>query len=159
VRDPRDVAVSYSRHLGRPIDWVIGFMANPRAAAGGDGVKVHELLSSWSIHVASWTERKNKRLHIMRYEDMLEDPAASFGAMLRFLGSDPPEDRLDRAVRHSAFAALKAQEQEKGFAERPDGAQAFFHTGRAGGWREALTPAQAIRIERDHATEMRRFGY
>ena len=67
LRDPRDVAVSYARHLARPLDWVIDFMANEGASGGGDGEKVHELMSSWSIHVRSWTERPNPRLHVMRY--------------------------------------------------------------------------------------------
>ena len=34
VRDPRDIAVSFSRHRGRSIDDTIAFMADPEAATG-----------------------------------------------------------------------------------------------------------------------------
>jgi hypothetical protein len=159
LRDPRDVALSYARHLGRPVDWVIDFMAEPGASAGADGDKVYELLASWSIHVASWTERPNPLLHVMRYEDMVAEPERAFGAMLRFLGLEPAAERLARAVRFSAFAELQAQERAKGFVERLPGAAAFFHTGRAGAWHDLLSAGQAARIERDHRVQMTRFGY
>lgn len=159
VRDPRDVALSYARHLGLTIDQTIDFMANPGAATGGDDEKVFERLGSWSIHVHYWTRRPNPRLHVLRYEDALADPAASFGAVVRFLGGAPEPERLARAVAFSRFAVLQAQEARAGFLERPSQSGAFFREGRSGGWREALTPQQALRIERDHAAEMRRFGY
>jgi aryl sulfotransferase len=38
-------------------------------------------------------------------------------------------------------------------------AVSFFRSGAAGGWREELTPEQAVRIEADHAAMMRRLGY
>jgi hypothetical protein len=159
IRDPRDVAVSYSRHAGKPIDWVIDFMANEQAAAGGDDEKVFEKLGSWSLHVRSWTERPNPKLLVLRYETLLADPAAEFARLVRFLGLPPEPARLDTAIGHSDFAVLQAQEQQHGFVERPAGSAAFFNTGKAGGWRQILTPAEAARIERDHGAEMRRFGY
>ena len=55
---------------------------------------------------------------------------------------------------------LKAQEQQKGFRERPPQAdQDFFREGRAGQWRDVLTPAQIEQLVRDHGEQMRRFGY
>jgi Sulfotransferase domain len=159
VRDPRAVAVSYSHHFGMPIDEVIDFMANDGAATGGDDRHVFERLSSWSAHVLSWTQQPNPRLHVLRYEDVLADPAASFGRVIRFLGREPSADRLDQAIRFSAFEVLQEQERQAGFVERPASAKAFFRTGKADAWREALTAAQIGRIERDHAAQMRRFGY
>jgi hypothetical protein len=159
VRDPRAVAVSYSHHLGRPIDEIIAFMTHDGAATGRDDRQVFERLSSWSSHVQSWTARPHPRLHVMRYEDVLADPVARFGDVIRFLGSEPPADRLDRAVRFSAFDRLREQEQDSGFVERPDTAAIFFRTGKAEAWREVLTAPQITRIEADHAAQMRRFGY
>jgi Sulfotransferase domain len=159
VRDPRAVAVSYSQHLGRPIDEIIAFMAHDGAATGRDDRQVFERLSSWSSHVESWTARPHPRLHVMRYEDMLADPVAHFGGLIRFLGSEPPADRLDRAVRFSAFDRLQEQERDYGFVERPDTAVMFFRTGQADAWRAVLTARQIARIEADHAAQMRRFGY
>jgi hypothetical protein len=159
VRDPRAVALSYSHHLGRPIDEIIAFMSNDGAATGRDDRQVFERLASWSSHVQSWTARPNPRLHVMRYEDMLADPIESFGRVVRFLGGEPPADRLGRAVRFSAFESLRDQEQSAGFVERPETAARFFRAGQAEAWRTALTAKQIARIEADHAGQMRRFGY
>ena len=160
LRDPRDIAVSYSRHLGRPIDETIAFMADPAAATGGTDVKVYERLSSWSVHVHFWTRSPNPRLLIMRYEDMVARPEEAFGAVIRFLGDEPPSDRLARAIRFSAFDELSRQERVHGFGERPPEAVApFFRSGTPGEWRTALTEAQRKQIGRDHGEVMARFGY
>lgn len=160
VRDPRDVAVSYSRHRGRSIDDTIDFMAALEAATGGTDAKIFEWLGSWSAHVLSWTRRADPRVHVVHYEAMVATPHATFGALIRWLGQDPPPERLERAIRFSAFDELQAQEQARGFNERvAEATGPFFAAGRPGGWRDVLTPAQQARIERDHAAMMRRFGY
>jgi hypothetical protein len=160
LRDPRDVAISYSRHLGRPIDETIAIMADVEAATGGSDETVYERLSSWSAHVHFWTRRPHRELHVMRYEDMLAAPEVVFAGLIRFLGQEPPPERLTRAVRFSDFAVLRAQEQARGFLEQPSRSSgAFFRAGRTGQWREVLSRAQIARIERDHGAVMRRFGY
>jgi hypothetical protein len=160
VRDPRDIAVSFSRHRGRSIDDTIAFMADPEAATGGTDAKVYERFSTWSDHARSWTNRPDPRIQVVRYEAMLADPATVFAAQISWLGEAPPPDRLERAIRFSGFDELRAQEQARGFKERVAGSTApFFGTGRAGAWRQVLTPAQQGRIERDHGAMMQRFGY
>ena len=159
VRDPRDVAVSYAHHLGLPLDAVIALMADPAAAAGGDERHVYQYLGTWSAHVQSWTPRPDPRRLVLRYEDLLADPARGFGDVIRLLGQEPPADLLARAVRFSGFDTLRAQEAAHGFGEAPRTLPAFFRAGRAGQWREAMTRAQADRIARDHGAVMARFGY
>ena len=160
VRDPRDVAVSYSRHRGRSIDDTIAFMADPEAATGGTDTKVYERQGTWSDHVLSWTTPPSPRVRVVRYESLLESPLSTFGQQIQWLGGAPEPDRLARAVQFSSFQELRAQEQAKGFTERVAGSTApFFGTGRAGTWRTELTPAQQARIERDHGAAMQLFGY
>jgi Sulfotransferase domain len=160
VRDPRDIAVSYSVHRGRSIDDTIAFMADPEAATGGTDAKVYERHGSWSLHVHSWTNRADPRVHVVRYEAMVEAPAAIFGRQIHWLGQDPPPERLNRAIRFSAFKELQAQEQATGFKERvAESTAPFFGTGQPGHWRTVLSPAQQAQIERDHGTMMRQFGY
>ena len=50
-------------------------------------------------------------------------------------------------------------ERETGFVERSKYSDTIFRSGRSGGWKDALTPEQAKRIERDHREQMKRFGY
>jgi hypothetical protein len=160
VRDPRDVVVSYAAHLGITLDAMIALLADDRAVSGGDDRKVLEFIGSWSRHVASWTANPHPKLLVLRYEDLLDDPVDGFGDVVRFLGATPDAARLERAIAASGFATLAAQEQARGFAERPaSAAAAFFRSGTAGQWRTALSPAQRRRIERDHAVQMRRFRY
>ncbi|HET6309207.1 MAG TPA: sulfotransferase domain-containing protein [Rhodopila sp.] len=160
VRDPRDVVVSFSRHRGRSIDDTIAFMAAREAATGGTDKKVFELFSAWSVHVHSWTQLADPRVHVLRFETMVETPQVAFGRLIRWLGQEPEAERLDRAIRFSAFEELQGQEQRGGFKERvAEASGPFFGTGRPGQWRDVLTPAQQARIERDHGAVMRRFGY
>jgi hypothetical protein len=160
VRDPRDVAVSYSAHLGRSIDDTIARMAAPEAATGGTDTKVYERHGSWSMHVQSWTHPPDPRTRVLQYEALVAAPEAVFGPMIEWLGQPPPPERLERAIRFSALGELRAQEEKKGFRERVAGSTApFFGPGQPGGWRNVLSPAQRARIERDHGTMMARFGY
>jgi hypothetical protein len=96
----------------------------------------------------------------MRYEDLLAEPSETFAALARHLLIDFTPRQLRKAIERSSFARLQAQEREKGFRERPKvSVQNFFREGRAGQWKEVLTPAQVERIVQDHGEQMRRFGY
>ena len=54
---------------------------------------------------------------------------------------------------------LKRQEDDKGFRERPKSAERFFRDGRAGQWKDVLSPAQVEQIVEDHREQMARFNY
>jgi Sulfotransferase domain len=158
VRDPRDVAVSYSAYTGRGIDEIIAFMADPRAANRGTEAQVFEFLSSWSEHARSWVGAKNRLL--LRYEDLLADPEAAFGRVARFLGPGAPAERLRRAIAFSDFSVLATQERDSGYRAHGTTAQtAFFRAGTSGQWRDVLSSAQTQAIIAAHGEVMRSFGY
>ncbi|MDE2319533.1 MAG: sulfotransferase domain-containing protein [Rhodospirillales bacterium] len=160
VRDPRDVAVSYAAYTGKSVDEIIDFMGQEGAANASDGAQVFELLSSWSGHALSWVAAPRRLL--VRYEDLLADPVRGFGRIIRFLGAAgaPPEpERLRRAINFSSFAALSGQEEQGGYQANGAKGGKFFRAGRAGAWREKLTPAQTARIWIAHGQVMEKFGY
>jgi hypothetical protein len=159
VRNPLDVAISFSHHNGASIDDVIAFMGRKGARSVGNAVNVYEIYGSWSEHVASWTATPNPRLHVMRYEDMLANPARSFAALVGFLGIAAPRPHIAKALRLSSFTVLREQERRHGFREKPDVADRFFREGTAGQWRRRLTPAQIAAIVAEHRDEMARFSY
>ena len=157
IRDPRDIALSYSAFIGKPLDDIITFMANPRAAnrattrprfsnfyppgppTQNPGPARHA--KSCSATRTSSPTRKNI------------SPASSTTSAAR-----PSPERLRRAIAFSDFHTLSAQETQHGYtAGGPAGP--FFRAGKSGAWRDALTPAQAARIENDHRHVMRKFGY
>ena len=96
VRDPRDIAVSYSAHLGRSLDETIDRMADPEAATGGTDAKVYELHSSWSAHVRSWLNPPDPMVPALRYEALAAAPEAVFGRLIEWLGQPPTAERLSR---------------------------------------------------------------
>jgi hypothetical protein len=75
VRDPLDVAVSYSHHYGVSLGEAVAAMNRPgNQSISNQENFVYELHGSWSEHVRSWTAMPNRALHVVRYEDMAEQP-------------------------------------------------------------------------------------
>jgi len=160
LRDPRDVAVSAADHFGKTQDEMITMMADPLATGlAMPGIIVHELQSSWSNHVESWTKWGHPGIYTVRYEDLLADPLDQFGRIARRFGISTDPARIEKAVEFSSFKQLQSQEADQGFIERSVHSEKFFRSGRSGDWRDKLTPEQARRIESDHAVQMKRFGY
>ena len=160
LRNPLDVVLSYHNHYNTTIDEAIQRMGQIGAGTPFGAHHVPEIHSSWSHHVESWTGHPNPQLLVLRYEDLLNEPQKFFKATANFLGLNPPQERLDRAIRFSSFKVLKAQEEAQGFKERPkESKQSFFREGRQDQWREQLTPDQIRQIISDHRVQMERFNY
>jgi hypothetical protein len=160
VRDPRDVAISFSHHLGIELDEMIALMANPQTTIRGDDHKVFEHISSWSAHVHLWTRQTHHRLLVLRYEDMLDKPHGTFQRVASYLEGKADQTKLANAIRHSSFTILSEQERRSGFVEKPGNAGSlFFRNGRPGQWKTILTAAQRARIEQAHGGMMRQFRY
>jgi len=163
VRDPRDVATSFAHHMSCSVDTAITRMndANFCLASASDRLdrQLRQRLLGWSGFAQSWLDQRDIPVHLVRYEDMLTDTAAILSAALRFAGLEPNPMAIDRAVAFASISELQRQEAEKGFREAPRKMSGFFRRGTSGGWRDELTSAQILRIERDHAAIMDRLSY
>jgi Sulfotransferase domain len=159
VRNPLDVCISLSHHYGTDLDTTVEILADPSIGSKTNDKIVYEVHKSWSIHVDSWTNPPRPGLAVLRYEDMLNNPIKTFGGLSQFLGLNPPRKRLERAIERASFKTLRRQEDEQGFKEKSPFAQKFFRDGRAGQWRELLTPAQIDKLANAHKEQMQRFGY
>jgi hypothetical protein len=161
VRDPRDVVVSAADHWGLTLDEMIDCLAAPETeTAPMPGRQVFEKLSSWSGHVRSWTAQKMPwPTLVFRYEDLLADPVKRFGQLAKSVGLSKDPARIRQVVEWTSFKQLQSMESQEGFVERSNFSERFFRAGKSGQWRKHLTAAQVSRIERDHRTQMRRFGY
>ena len=159
VRNPLDVAVSFADFQGIGIDESITLMATPNLVMPRVDNEINEVLGSWSQHVESWTARPSPGLHVVRYEDLIADPEGTVGAVTRFLRLEVTPERMKRAIRHASFKHLRRQEDTHGFPERSTAQKRFFREGRAGGWRNTLTPRQVAQVVAAHREQMARFGY
>lgn len=159
IRNPLDVAISFSHHMNASIDHAIDVMARVNYETPVTEKSVYEVYGSWSQHVESWTRKPHRAIYTMRYEDMLDNPHKAFGNLAKHLLLHPTEEQLQTAIERASFDKLKAQEQEHGFREKPERAEKFFREGKAGQWREELTRRQVRQIVATHHKQMRRFGY
>jgi hypothetical protein len=163
VRDPRDVASSFAHHMHCSVDKAIGRMGDSDFCFAGASDRLdrqfRQRLLGWSGFARSWLDQRDIPVHLVRYEDMLTDTAATALAALRFAGVEPDPARLDRAIAFASIDELQRQETEVGFREAPRKVRNFFRSGTAGGWRDGLSRGQIARIEHDHGTMMDRLGY
>jgi hypothetical protein len=146
MRNPFDLAPSFARHQSCDLDMAITRMMDPDMSTGSD-TGIFETLGRWDDHVKTWTTAPGLPRHVIRYEDLLTDATGVMTALLeKFLRVKVDKSKLDYAIGETSFDALKRQESEKGFSERPPHMQAFFAKGQAGVWRDDLTPAQVARL-------------
>ena len=183
VRNPLDVAISYAHHYGQTYGEAIENLGSENNTLGGTHRQVLQYLGSWSQHVLSWTQAPGLKLHLMRYEDMLAQPLATFTRLVQFLELPVDSKRCKKAIRFCSFKLLTRQERVSGFVEaipskdhpafRDDNVEGrpetsnykgedrirFFRQGKAGAWRDVLTPEHVQRIINDHREAMERCGY
>lgn len=163
VRNPLDVAVSMAPFYDISLDAAIGRLCNPEdglAMKHDQGqLQLPQIMFDWSGHVESWIDSPIPRKLVLRYEDMLADTPACMRTLLDCFGIPYTEAALAQAVAGSSFKSLQVKEQKEGFKERNIGNTPFFRSGKAGGWREALTDAQVERIISCHGRVMARLGY
>lgn len=159
VRDPRDVAASYSNHVSKSVDEVIEAMGTDGVALPSGG-QVPQYTCSWSTNVKSWAlTPKPYSILIVKYEELLENPSKELENIIDHFFPEEIIDtnRVYNAVRQTAFKKLKNQEINNGGYR--DGTGNFFNRGQSGYWKEILTTDQVNKINNDHGEVMEELGY
>jgi hypothetical protein len=160
VRNPLDVCVSYANHSAGKVEKTTQFLLKEDAQlANGKSGQLCQTLMSWKSHVKSWCEQSRIPIHVVRYEDMQQNPIGTFGSILTFLGLEYEEKRLQRAIVNSDFKLLQQMEKEKGFGEKMQLCKSFFWKGKIGNYREHLSDEQIQRIIDYNYETMKAFGY
>ncbi|MEI6624387.1 MAG: sulfotransferase domain-containing protein [Actinomycetes bacterium] len=162
VRDPRDVACSWSNHFGKSVQEAVDDVCSADVvwagnAAAGMG---RQVLGSWSEHLDSWRRCDEFPVHVIKYEDMLDDACLVTYPVVAAVGLDVTRPQVAQAVEATAFDRLRSMEHDEGFVERVRRSSGpFFRRGQAGGWQEELTAEQVHKIERHHGALMCEMGY
>lgn len=159
LRDPRDVAISFSYHYRQPLGLAVAALCTSSAFNfKSEQIGRTELLMSWGEHVAGWTSAKRFPLLVLRYEDLLADAAAGVRRIAGFLGRQMSERQVEDVVVATAFEQLKRQEAERGFGEAVR-ARGFFRAGRTQQWREIRDQSVFRPLLDRFSRLMRRYGY
>jgi len=170
VRDPRDVAVSFYHHNikagnipdGYPMDEFV-----PRFIAAEFDTK----WGSWSDHVKSWTllRGQDPDFLLLQFEAMKHEAAEQLARAAEFLRQRgfpslaSNQQDLERVIKLSSPERMRKLEKEQSAAweltrnTRQD--KPTVRTAKAGGWREALSPASVKLIENTWGPLMRELGY
>jgi hypothetical protein len=156
MRNPFDVAPSYARHSGGTLDETIDAMLDP-ARLSRTPRGLFEVIGRWDTHIEHWTGSPGLAMHVVRYEDLRDDPKGGFGKVFDFLKVRPDAKQFANALKLTRLEALKKQEQKSGFIERPKEMSAFFHSGKVGGWRKSMTDAQIAKLHNGFEPTLRKY--
>ncbi len=172
LRDPRDVAVSWSKHANLSYDDSINFLtsfdsciewANTESKLPPE-IKPKSFISSWDEHVLSWTNNNlNVPKLILKYEDLVYNKIKTINIIIDFFEKqleiqfNLKQEKIDNIVESTNFNEVKLQENQNGFIEASNGV--FFRKGKKNQWKKELNQKQIARLENKFRDFMNKFGY
>jgi len=167
VRDPRDVAVSFYFYNLKvrviPDGYLMDEFVTRFVAA--NVVPYADRVGCWQDHVLSWIRLREGKpgFRVVRYEDLLADPAKELTKLAPMLGIDPTPARVQRAVQLSSAGHMQSLEkqQSKQWETTKDTRQdiPFVREGKSGGWRNKLSEGAVRTIEQAWGATMKELGY
>ena len=165
VRDPRDVLVSLSHHMGIDYEKTFEHLSssyNFEYPSSGDKRYKKTLMGAWSDHYKSWKNFKSCKTLIVKYEDMVLDEYNTFKKIIKYLtevdGAEYKEEKLIKALKQTQFDELQKMEKNEGFSEKGKG-ELFFRKGKIGEWEKDLSVNLIKKIEKMFSREMIELGY
>jgi len=163
IRNPLDIAVSYSFHNSCSIPSTIEKMLDERrficSSINRIQTQCRQFLSSWSNHVDSWTTNQKLPTMVVRYEDLKNNPLKNFRRIVEFTQIQAEESKIKKAIKFSEFSFLKKQEERYGFKERPLNAIRFFREGQINSWRKHLNEELKCSLVNKNSIQMKKYNY
>jgi hypothetical protein len=165
VRDPRDVALSYYnfvrkyRHIddSYPLDRYVDDFVSGRLSSADWG--------TWAENVGTWisARAKDPKFLLLRYEDMIENPARDLARIAEFFNIEAGPDRLANVISRSSAQHMRELESKQADQwvstknHRKD--IPFVGTASSGGWKSKLPTASVARIESEWGHLMESLNY
>ena len=167
VRDPRDVAVSFYFYNLKVRVFPDGYSMDDFVTrfVSANVVPYADRVGCWQDHVLSWVRLREGQpgFRLLRYEDLLADPAKQLATLAPMLGIEPSLARIERAVQLSSASHMQSLEkkQSQQWVATKDTRQdiPFVREAKSGGWRNKLSPAAVQTIERAWGSTMKELGY
>jgi hypothetical protein len=143
VRNPFDVAISTAAYRNLSLDEAIELVLSRETIIDARPEGGFEAIGSWAQHAVSWDKGCPVGLHRVRYFELLNDPRGALEAMIRFLGLEVRDARIESAVAACRFERMAGQERSAGFAEATMVQSGrFFRVGRDLQFLDSMTQAQ-----------------
>ena len=170
VRDPRDVLISYSKHLNKDLDKTLKYiLTDNHMGILHSKINVNsELRGSWNQNYNSWKNFNLTKKIIIRYEDLVKDPFNTFSKVVNylkklfekkslFLAFD--KEKIRKCIEITNFNNLQNLEKRKGFKEGITSNELFFNKGKIEQWKEELDEKILYKIEKKLKKEMKELNY
>lgn len=160
VRDGRDVMVSYYFYLKRG-----GVFSEDISFEDALVIMEQATLfeySNWSMHVESWLTSGHSDLHLIRYEDLLDDPLGVAMGLFEFIGDPADPGKLQEALAQSDFKSLREKEEKMNdfWRGKPaDPSIRFIRKGRKRDWENHFSEQQARQFYERNKKLYTRLGY
>lgn len=153
IRDGRDALLSYHKYRQQMNKLKIPFHDFLRRSLEG-----RYRYGSWADHVRGWLGHEaDPHMLMIRYEQMVADPAAELSRTLAHFGFDVDRPLIEAAAKRSSVERVNA-----GFAKVAAQQQRNFSGGSGGGsgkWRSAYSPADLALFQRHGGDMLKQMGY
>ena len=161
VRDGRDAAVSefHYQRTRSPLfpeyknDFCVFFDRFLKGTVNGYG--------AWHKHTLSWLQcdlHRSDKMLLVRFEDLKSSPLRELKRIVQFLNLEASEQRLQDAIDDMSLESMRKKEREY-WESRGIENKNFVRHGKAGNWRDVLSPEQVDRFWTVAGDAMRLAGY
>ena len=139
IRDPRDVAISYSSHLKIKLGETVNLMLNESGVEKTEDNIDKTLMTSWANHYNSWKYFPVEKI-IIKYEDLIDSPDKVFSKIIIFLNKlikvKFNKNLISKSINNVRFEKLKDLEDKVGFEKNRS--EEFFRVGKKEQYKELL---------------------
>ena len=168
IRDPRNLVTSLSHHYSMTTEESLNFIADKNQMLvkdewGGKNFGIATVLGDWSEHYKSWKNIKFAPIHIVKYEDLINNTKETFTLILKFLSNFTDilidHKKINNAVLSCDFDVLTKKEKEKGFHEAAISKKTnkklnFFYLGKKNNWKNILNEKDSTKVKKLFKSEM-----
>jgi hypothetical protein len=132
-------------------------------------VRVEPVHGSWIRHVRSWLSQSNIPVHLVRYEQLVDNPDRELESILEFLGLRIPAARQHIAIERSSMKSMAALESHE-FKNRINGiffrhdlaasygqGNRFINKGYRKSYEAVLTSEERVLADQIFGNEIRRY--
>ena len=165
-RDPRDIAISYSKHIDKSLEDTIKILFQGQIVEKEKiNNKMPEILLNWKDHYLSWKKFSSDVPNLfIKYEDLLKDTEKEINKIADFLilkhnlVIENKIQKINNIINTTSFQNLNKIEKKYGFSEKSS-KSVFFRKGIQNQWLDILKKEQIVRIEQKFYNEMKELKY